>query len=207
MESSRNNTRQSAEIHAGITKTRRSLRVLCAAVIVGVLSVNPLSAQLLFEEDPIFYHARNGDSGAVAYLVKKGASIDSVDTSGNTVLSIGAGNGDLQMVELALEQGARVDREDKIGRTALFWAVESGDPEVVQVILDAGADINHQTRDGLTPIMAAVRSNKLAVLQLLLRQKPDLTVLDYTGRSALGWAQGSRDKRAAGMLRRAGATN
>jgi ankyrin repeat protein len=183
------------------------LRILCAAVIVGLLSVNSLSAQVLFQEDPIFYYARNGDSGAVDYLVKKGASIDSVDPSGNTVLSIGAGNGDLPMVELALEQGARVDREDKIGRTALFWAVESGSPEVVRVILDAGADINHQTRDGLTPVMAAVRSNKLAVLQLLLRQKPDLTVLDYTGRNALGWAQTNRDKRAAGMLRRAGATN
>lgn len=189
----------------GIAETKRRLFALCASAIVSVALVNPLSAQLLFEEDPIFYYARNGDSGAVDYLLKKGAAVDTVDTSGNTVLSIGAGNGDMSMVELALKSGARVDREDKIGRTALFWAVESGNPEVVDTLLKAGADINHQTRDGLTPVMAAVRSNKLAVLQRLLSKKPDLSVLDYTGRSALGWARNSRDKRAEGMLRRAGA--
>jgi ankyrin repeat protein len=109
------------------------------------------------------------------------------------------------MVELALKSGARVDREDKIGRTALFWAVESGNPEVVDALLEAGADINHQARDGLTPVMAAVRANQLAVLQRLLGNNPDLSVLDYTGRSALNWARNNRDRRAERMLRRAGA--
>lgn len=191
---------------AGIAETKRGLCALCVAAFVSAFLVNPLAAQLLFEEDPIFYYARNGDSGAVEYLLKKGAAVDSVDSSGSTVLSIGAGNGDLEMVELAVKSGARIDREDKIGRTALFWAVESGNPEVVDALLKAGADIDHQTRDGLTPVMAAVRSNKLAVLQRLLGKKPDLSVLDYTGRSALGWARNSRDRRAEGMLRRAGAT-
>lgn len=193
------------KLRAAIAETRRRLGILRAASIVGVLLVNPLSAQTLFQEDPIFDYAKNGDSGAVAYLLKKGTSVDSVDVSGNTVLSIGAGNGDLAMVELALKSGARVDREDKIGRTALFWAVESGNPEVVDALLEAGADINHQARDGLTPVMAAVRANQLAVLQRLLGNNPDLSVLDYTGRSALNWARNNRDRRAERMLRRAGA--
>jgi hypothetical protein len=39
----------------------------------------------------------------------------------------------------------------------------------------------------------------------LLKHKPDLTLLDYTGRSALGWARAARDRRAQTMLERAGA--
>lgn len=185
----------------------RRLRAFGVAAALSLMSANPLAAQTLFEDDPIFALARNGDVGAVDYLFKKGTAVDTADPSGMTVLSIGAVTGNLAMVELALENGARVDREDKIGRTALFWAVESGNPEVVGTLLKAGADINHQTRDGLTPVMAAVRSNKLAALHRLLQKSPDLTMLDYTGRSALGWAEINRDKRAAGMLRRAGATD
>jgi ankyrin repeat protein len=177
------------------------------ALGIAMFCSNPLSAQGLFESDPIFDYAKNRDVGAIDYLLKKGASVDIVDPSGLTILSIAAGNGDQPMIQLALENGARVDREDKIGRTALFWAVENGNPEVVEQLLNAGADINHQTRDGLTPVMAAVRSNRLAVLQLLLGEDPDLSVLDYTGRSALGWARASRDRRAERMLVRAGATD
>lgn len=180
---------------------------LIVALTIAVSLPNPLAAQALFESEPIFEYAKNGDVGAVDYLLKKGASVDSADPSGLTILSIAAGNGDGPMVRLALDNGARVDREDKIGRTALFWAIENGNPDVVEQLLNAGADINHQTRDGVTPVMAAVRSNRLAVLQVLLRADPDLSIRDYTGRDALGLARDSRDRRAEGMLRRAGAAD
>ncbi len=60
-------------------------------------------------------------------------------------------------------------------------------------------------KEGLTPLMLAVRQDRAAVVQLLLRHKPNLTVLDYTGRSALGWARTGRDRRLETMLVRAGA--
>lgn len=184
-----------------------SLAGTALTMVVAMSLVNPLAAQGLFESDPIFDYAKNGDVAAISYLLKKGASIDTTDPSGQTILSIAAGNGDGPMIRLALDNGARIDREDRIGRTALFWAIQNGNPDVVKQLLTAGADINHQTRDGLTPVMAAVRSNRLAVLQVLLGDDPDLSVLDYTGRSALGWAGNNRDKRAEEMLRRAGATD
>jgi ankyrin repeat protein len=161
--------------------------------------------QGLFDADPIYGYARNGDIGAIRYLLKKGASVDTPSPSGETILMIAAGNGDLAMVDVALNNGARADREDKFGKTALCWAVERGHSPVAERLLKAGANINHQTQDGLTPVMLAVRANQLSMLQLLLRRKPDLTVLDYTGRGALGWARESRDNRAESMLRRAGA--
>jgi uncharacterized protein len=109
------------------------------------------------------------------------------------------------MVDLALDRGARVDREDNFGKTALCWAAERGQVPVVERLLAAHADVNHQTQEGLTPVMFAVRSNRLAVLRVLLKGKVDLSLLDYTGRSALGWARTARDRRAETMLVRAGA--
>jgi len=191
-------------IAAGSRQAPRFAGLLAVALALGVLAA-PLRAQGLFDADPIYDYARNRDVGAVDYLVKKGAKIDEANPAGETVLLIAAGNGDLAMVELALRYGARVDREDKFGKTALAWAVDRGHVPVVEKLLAAGADINHQSQDGLTPVMLAARSNHLAVLQVLLKHKPDLSVLDYTGRGALGWARASRDPRGEAMLQRAGA--
>lgn len=178
---------------------------LAAAILFLSAAAAPRAAMDLFEGDPFFTHARNGDTGAIEYFLKKGANIDSATAAGETVLIIGAQNGNLGMVNLALDQGARADREDRLGKTALSWAAERGDVQVVERLLAAGADVNHQSQDGLTPLMFAVRSNRLAVLRVLLKAKVDLSLLDYTGRSALGWAQGARDRRAESMLTRAGA--
>lgn len=182
------------------------LRPFLLAVALGGLATTAAYAdQSLFEAAPVFDYARNGDSGAVSYLLKKGTPVDLVSPDGYTVLTIGAAKGDLEIVDMALENGARVNREDSFGKTALGWAADHGHVAVADRLLQAGADIDHQTHDGLTPLMLAVRSNRLAMVQFLLRKKPDLTLLDYTGRSALGWARIGRDRRAEAMLRRAGA--
>ena len=184
---------------------RARLAGLVAAILFLSVLAPPVAALGLFESNPIFDYARNGDTGAVDYFLKKGANIDVANPAGETVLIIGAQIGNLEMVDLALDHGARVDREDKFGKTALSWAAERGQVPVVERLLTARADIDHQTQEGLTPVMFAVRSNRLAVLRVLLKNKADLSVLDYTGRSALGWARASRDRRAETMLVRAGA--
>jgi ankyrin repeat protein len=89
----------------------------------------------------------------------------------------------------------------------LSVAAEQGRYAIVERLLDKGADINHQMRDGLTPLMSAVKNRRLAIVQLLLKRRPDLSLLDYTGRGAIGWAQAVRDRRAESMLRRAGAVD
>jgi len=178
---------------------------LVAAVMVLLTPLAATADINLFQDDPFFTYARNGDTGAVEYFLKKGTNIDAVNTAGETVLIIGAQNGNLQMVNVALGNGARVDREDKLGKTALSWAAEQGDAQVVERLIAARADVNHQSQDGLTPVMFAIRADRLAALRVLLKAKPDLSVLDYTGRSALGWARASRDRRAESMLVRAGA--
>ena len=183
-------------------------RIVVAVVAPLLLSapMMPAKAQNLLDGNPLFDYARNGDAGAIDYLIKKGANIGEATPTGETVLHIGAANGHFEVVELALQQGARVDLEDRGGNTALTRATAQGYTAIVERLLEAGANLNHQTGEGMTPVMLAVRLNRLSTLQSLLDRRPDLEVLDYTGRSALDWARDARDRRAENMLRRAGAT-
>ncbi|MEM9681679.1 MAG: ankyrin repeat domain-containing protein [Pseudomonadota bacterium] len=182
---------------------------IAVAVVAPLLLSAPMmlaNAQGLLDQDPLFPFARNGEGAAIDFLLMKGAKIGESTPEGETILHIAAANGHFPIVELALEQGARVDLEDKGGNTALTRATARGYTAIVERLLEAGANLNHQTGEGMTPVMLAVRLNRLSTLQSLLDRRPDLEVLDYTGRSAMDWARDGRDRRAENMLRRAGVT-
>ena len=180
--------------------------LLALLMLLGAGPFGGVAAQGSPEDNAIFGYARNGDSAAVDYMIRKGISVEFASPAGETVLIIAAANGQLETVEIALGHGARVNRADDVGHTALTRAAERGHVPVTERLLAAGANIDHQTGEGLTPVMLAVRSNQLSMLQHLLAQKPDLSLLDYTGRSALDWARDGRDRRAEAMLKRAGAS-
>ena len=190
----------------GGAAARFAARLLAAAMLL-LASVSAAPAQLRIGEDPVFQYARDGDIGAVRYFLHKGTNVDVAGAGGETLLIIAASRGYAELVEVLVKAGARVDRTDDFGRTALSLAADQGHYAVIERLVESGADINHQTRDGLTPLMGAVRHKHLAVVQLLLKHRPDLGLLDYTGRSALGWALAARDRRAETMLRRAGAVD
>ena len=185
-------------------KTLWLLPILAAAAALALLAGNAFAADV-FGVNPIFGHAENDDTAGVQYLLSKGKSIEDENPAGDTVLNIAAANGFLDLVELAINNGAAIDHEDHYGKTALCWAAERGHLDVVKRLIKARADINHQTKEGLTPLMLAVQQDRASVVQLLLRYSPNLTVLDYTGRGALGWAQAGRDRRLETVLVRAGA--
>lgn len=73
------------------------------------------------------------------------------------------------------------------------------------MLIAAGSDVNHQNRQGLTPLMLAASKGHFEVVQLLLREGADVDIQDYTGRGALGWARGGRDRRIVQALEDAGA--
>jgi ankyrin repeat protein len=182
----------------------RGWKSVAAAVVLAMLAL-PAAADVDIGPNPIFLHARNGDTAAVDYLLRKGTSVQIANSAGETVLIIAAANGYLDMVELVLNNRARVDDQDSSGKTALCWAAERGHDTVVERLVKAGANVNHQNREGLTPLMFAVRAARAPTVRSLLASRPDLTLLDYTGRSVLGWARGGRDRRIEAMLIKAGA--
>ena len=184
---------------------RLRLPFLIATATCLALLAGSAAADQLLGVNPIFNQAENGDTAAVDYLFRKGQAAEDENLAGETVLNIAAANGYLDMLELAINNGGRIDHPDRYGKTALCWAAERGRYAIVERLIQGHADINHQTQEGLTPLMLAVREDRVAVVQLLLRHKPKLTILDYTGRGALGWARAGRDRRLETMLVRAGA--
>ncbi|HSE22744.1 MAG TPA: ankyrin repeat domain-containing protein [Pyrinomonadaceae bacterium] len=83
-------------------------------------------------------------------LLSKGASIDTVDSEGNTALILAAKQGNMSGVEYLLKKGAKVDQRNANGETALVLAkrihenkqignAELVQSRVVEMLLKAGA--------------------------------------------------------------------
>ena len=67
-------------------------------------------------------------------------------------------------------------------------AVVAGVESAVQIHIDRGDDINARDAQGQTPLMISAARNKAAICKLLLASGADPSLLDYSGRSALGIA-------------------
>jgi len=81
----------------------------------------------------------------IKLLLERGASVESMDNSGQTPLSFAAKNGREAVVRLLLATGrVEVDAKDKSGQTPLSRAVEKGHEAVIKLLVGAGATVtNH----------------------------------------------------------------
>ncbi|MCK4866955.1 MAG: ankyrin repeat domain-containing protein, partial [Alphaproteobacteria bacterium] len=80
-----------------------------------------------------------------------------------------------------------------------------GEYDIADMLIGGGSDLNHQNRQGQTPLMLAAAKGHFELVQLLLRAGADVNIQDFTGRGALGWARGGRDRRIEMALEDAGA--
>ena len=112
------------------------------------------------------------------------------DDNGETPLCYAAQFGDLRMAQALIFYGANVNARDPFGNTALHWAAQKGSSEVIQALLGAKAAVDPQNRQGVTPLMMAAKSNQALAVRLLMKNGADPKKQDFTGRDALGWADG-----------------
>ena len=112
------------------------------------------------------------------------------DDNGETPLCYAAQFGDVRMTQALLYYGAQVDARDPFGDTALHWAAQRGSTDVIQLLLSAKAAVDAQNKQGVTPLMMAANSGQAMAARLLLKNGADPKKQDFTGRDAIGWADG-----------------
>jgi TatD DNase family protein len=72
--------------------------------------------------DDLISAARLGDTKDIAKLVQRGASVDTTDKEGNTLLMLAARDGHTELVEYLIKQRAKVNERNAVGDTALRLA-------------------------------------------------------------------------------------
>jgi hypothetical protein len=94
--------------------------------------------------------------GMCRALLAAGASIDAVDSNGNTALARAATRGRVPCLEALLAAGADKDAvNQKSGMTVLHRAVIGHQPAPVRCLAEAGADLTEWDHKGRTPMELA----------------------------------------------------
>jgi ankyrin repeat protein len=101
---------------------------------------------------PLQRAASNGHLASIAALLKAGARVDGVDSSGQTPLMYATEHGHTAAIDALVAAGADVHRASEYGDTALHWASAYGQPDAARVLLEAGAKTDVRNEDGLRPI-------------------------------------------------------
>jgi len=185
-----------------------SLRLVACSLALGTLLIaSAMPPAHAFDEYlAVIKEVQVGDTDALRARIVRGEDMNHQDEAGKTGLTFAVIAGNAALTKLLLQGGARPQIRDSDGRVALHWAVQKDNSDVVAALLDGGAAIDTLDPHGTTPLMMAAESGNLAVIRLLIQRHANLQLRDYTGRSALDFAEGTRQSRAATLLRQAGAS-
>lgn len=109
--------------------------------------------------------ALDGDLVTIQRLLERGASPDSADREGSTLLMLAARSGHVPVVSYLLRQKASVNARNSFGDTALMAASLKGQVEVAKVLLENGAELNPP---GWTPLHYAAFDGRTEMIRFLL---------------------------------------
>lgn len=147
-----------------------------------------VNAKTKGDRTPLHQAVRYGNLTVVKLLLDNNADVNAIDRGGVTPLILAATfQKDANIVKLLLDHKADVNIIDTFGGNALLMAAEQGSGEEVKMLLNAGSDINVCDKlGGDTALIAAVLHRcPTDVIELLLEKKPDLTVKNRDGFTAL----------------------
>lgn len=78
----------------------------------------------------------------VKKFIKRGASVNDVDSAGNTPALIAARENNLQLVNLFLSLGADINAKNNDGHTLLHFALQNQDKNLSRLLLEKGIQLN-----------------------------------------------------------------
>ncbi|XP_064650323.1 serine/threonine-protein phosphatase 6 regulatory ankyrin repeat subunit A-like [Lineus longissimus] len=133
-------------------------------------------------DSPLHISARRGYSGAADVLLKHGAKVDAVNTSGKTALHEACGRGHTSTVHALIEKGAYVtmltDNKDKA--TPFYLACSSGNAKVARALIEKGVDINQCVSSGASPLDNAYKSQNKDIVEILVEKEASINQAKMT---------------------------
>lgn len=110
--------------------------------------------------------AKTGDTGAIEFLIKSGASLDLPD--GASVLLYAMKNGRDDTAVFLIDNNAKIDVRDDRGGKPLHYAALFGLPKAAERLIGRRADVNARDDTGMPPIAYAIYAKHPGIVGLLL---------------------------------------
>jgi len=174
------------------------------------------------------------DTASVIKLIERGVDVNTVDRSGNTLLTQAIRQDIPDLFEQLMQRRARLNTRNRNGETALSiaaytgktayvtrlveagaevnfygwpplaYAAFNGHAQIAEYLLKRGAEINATTENGSTALFFAARYGHLEVVKLLLNHEADVSVANELGETAVDWAVKGRNTDIVDVLHAAG---
>lgn len=185
------------------TKQERVMGTKKSIVMLGLLLALNSRAET-GPEQALREAVRSGNDGQVQRLLAEGASPETRDAHGNTLLMQAALAGRAETVNLLLKRGANPDATNASGATALMFA--AGSIEKTRLLIAHGANVNARSSLGNTPLMTAARPlGSSEAVELLLHHGAEVNATNVFGASPITLAASSGDLKTVRLLLSKGA--
>ncbi len=137
-------------------------------------------------------------------LIASGANPNVFDSKGRSPLLVAATVGATNVVSALIQAGADIEYKDRKGNSALMLACAGRHLGTQDELLEKGANPNTRDLLGRTPAMLLCVLGEDEMLRILIKYKADLTLVDYSLKTALAYAKENRRKACIAILEQAG---
>jgi len=166
-----------------LSRMRSKLEKLEAQQESQKLLVQYFSTLEQMTED-LAHAAQFGDLEACSRLLKRGASVNELDSANFLPLHYACTNGNVDVTKLLLEFGA--DATSYLsGHAPCELAAKNGHGQVIKILVKFGANLEEKGYSGSTPLVSAAANNQLQCVMELLELGADINSTDINGDSAL----------------------
>lgn len=170
--------------------------VLLTVSLMGAAYLNSAMAST-----PLIDAVKRGDVNTVKSLLARKADVNATDPDGSTALHWAAQGNQPVIAGLLIDAGAKVNASTRYNITPLSLAAKAGSAAIVERLLKAGVDPNSTSGEGETALMtASLNGNVDTVKVLLVHEAKVNTVEPFRGQTALMWAAGEGNAKAAELL-------
>ena len=138
-------------------------------------------------------------------ILAAGANPNVLDFRGQTPLHVSCQMGSTNVVSQLVGAGAFVNLNDRKGNPPIILACGNRHLGALEELLEKGAYVDARDIQGRTAAMLLSVLGEDEMLRILLRRKPDLGIVDYSGKSALTYARTNRRWTVLQILQAAGA--